>query len=142
MIAVMIENCDGKTLPGTPHPMQCFVVPPEISKRDLYQPGLRSGWDLELEQWVVPPEKGRVRDVEKEMNAAYVFALECADKMERLIRYEPQKAEMYWHQIHNRRRRDHQAGKGDYSPSNVVYKMLANRGLFPQIAELTGEYIA
>lgn len=142
MIGVMVENCDGIELPGTPHPMQCFVVPPEISKSDLYQPGLRSGWDLELSQWIVPPEKSRVRDVQKEMNSAYVFALECADKMERLIRYEPQKAEMYWEQIHHRRRRDHQAGKGDYSQANIVYKMLANRGLFPQIAELTGTYIA
>jgi hypothetical protein len=62
--------------------------------------------------------------------------------MERLLRYEPDKAVMLWHQIHQRRRRDQMAGKGDYSESNIVYKFLANRGLFPAISEASGEYIA
>jgi hypothetical protein len=62
--------------------------------------------------------------------------------MDRLLKYEPDKAVMLWHQIHKRRRRDHQAGKGDYSDSNITYKMLANRGLFPAISEVSGEYIA
>jgi hypothetical protein len=29
MIAVMVGNIDGVLLPGTPFPMQCFVVPPD-----------------------------------------------------------------------------------------------------------------
>lgn len=142
MIGVMVDTVDGVKLPGTPYPMQCFVVAPEVGKHDLYQPGLRSGYDLDANEWIVPPERSRVHDVEKEMYAAYVAALEAADKMERLLTFEPDKAVMYWHQIHKRRRRDHQAGKGDYSPSNIVYKMLFNRGLTPQIAEVSGEYIA
>lgn len=142
MIGVMVEKMDGTTLPGTPFPMQCFVVPPQIKKENLYQPGLRSGYDLDADSWIVPPDKSRVHDVSKEMNSAYVYALESADKMERLLEYEPEKATMFWHQIHKRRRRDQMAGKGDYSDSNIVYKMLANRGLFPKISDISGEYIA
>ncbi len=142
MIAVMVSKIDGTRLPGTPYPMQCFVVPPEISRQALYRPGLRSGYDLDADVWIVPPERDRVRDVKAEQKNDYIFALECADKMEKLLKYEPSRAVMYWHQIHNRRRRDQQAGKGDYAQSNIVYKELANRGLFPEIAEVSGEYIA
>lgn len=142
MIGVMISECDGTILPGTTFPLQCFVVPPEIKKEDLYKPGLRSGYDLATDQWIVPPDKSRVHDVEKEMNQSYTIALENADKMDRLLRYEPDKAIQFWHQIHRRRQRDHRKGRGDYSPSNITYKMLANRGLFPKISEVSGEYIA
>lgn len=142
IIGLMVEHMDGTTLPGTTHPMQCFVVPPEIKKTDLYKPGLRSGWDFRSHSWVVPPDPTRVHDVQKEMNSAYVMGLEAADKMEHLLRYEPDKAIQYWHQIHKRRQRDQRAGKGDYSDSNIVYKFLANRGLFPEISEVSGEYIA
>lgn len=142
MIGVMVDNCDGTKLPGTPFPLQCFVVPPTVSKDDLYKPGLRSGYDLALDTWIVPPDRNRVHDVENEMNEAYTIALETADKMERLLRYEPEKAIMLWHQVHSRRRRDQAKGRGDYAPSNIVYKMLANRKLFPAISEASGEYIA
>lgn len=142
MIGIMVEHVDGTKLPGTTHPMQCFVVAPEIKPEDLYQHGLRSGYDIGQEHWIIPPERGRVHDVKTEMNNLYVYALESKDKMERLLEYEPDKAVQYWHQIHRRRQRDHRAGKGDYSASNIVYKYLANAGLFPQISELSGEYIA
>jgi hypothetical protein len=143
IIGIMVAHVDGTLLPGTPYPMQCFVVDTKsLSREDLFKPGLRSGYDLKTEKWVVPPDRMRVHDVEKEMNAQYVMALEAADKMERLLRYEPDKAIMYWHQIHKRRQRDQREGKGDYSESNIVYKFLANRGLFPEIAALSGEYIA
>jgi len=142
MIGIMVDNIDGTKLPGTPFPMQIFVVAQGITKMDLYKPGLRSGYDLFTQEWIVPPDKGRIHNVEKEMNEAYTIGLESADKMERLLRYEPDKAVMYWHQLHSRRRRDQQAGKGDYAPSNIVYKMLANRGLFEAISEASGEYIA
>lgn len=142
MIGIMISECDGTTLPGTPFPLQCFVVPSKIKREDLYKPGLRSGYDLATDTWIVPPDRSRVHDVEHEMNQSYTIALENADKMDRLLRYEPEKAIQFWHQIHKRRSRDQRAGKGDYSPSNVTYKMLANRGLFPQISEISGEHIA
>lgn len=142
MIAVMVNNIDGTKLPGTVHIMQCFVIPPDVKQEDLYQPGMRSGWDIDEAKWIVPPERNRVVDVQAEQNAAYVYALQTADKMERLLRYEPDKAVTFWHQIHKRRQRDMRGGKGDFADSNIAYKMLANRGLFPQISEVSGEYIA
>lgn len=142
MIGVMVGDVDGTLLPGTTHPLQCFVVPPDVTKEQLYAPGLRSGYDLLTDTWIQPPEHERAFNVEQEQNADYVYALECADKMERLLRYEPDKAISYWHQIHERRRRDQKAGKGDFAQSNIVYKFLANRGLFDDISEASGEYIA
>lgn len=142
MIGIMIEACDMVILPGTTHTMQCFVVAKRMTKADLYKPGLRSGYDLETHTWIVPPDKSRNHLVERDENMSYTLALENADKMERLLRYEPDKATMFWHQIHKRRMRDQTAGLGDYSASNITYKMLENRGLFPQIAETSGEYIA
>ena len=142
MIALFVDKVDGTKLPGTTHPMQCFVVAKGIRPTDLYKPGLRSGYQIALNRWLVPPERSRSHDVAAEQNADYQYALECADKMERLLRYEPDKAVTFWHQIHARRRRDQQMGKGDYSQSNIIYKFLANRGLFPKLEEVSGEYIA
>lgn len=142
MIGVMVGNVDGTKLPGTTHDMQCYVVPREISKEQLYQPGLRSGYDIQAKKWIVPPEKGRVHNIEAEMNGYYVYALQAADKVQQLLRYEPDKAVQYWHQLHVKRQADMIAGKGDFSESNVAYKMLNNRGLFPLIEEASGEHIA
>lgn len=142
IIGLMVEHVDGTTLPGTPYDMQCFVVPKGLAKEDLYRPGLRSGYDLEHDEWIVPPDPQRSLDIEHQRNEAYVYAMECADKMERLLRYDPERAEDYWHQIHAARRRAQQEGRGDLSLPNIVYKFLANRGLFPRLSELTGEYIA
>jgi hypothetical protein len=142
MIGVMISNVDGTQLPGTHYPMQCFVVPPDVKREDLYKPGLRSGYDLKADEWITPPEHERSLDVKSQLPGFYAYALEQADKMEALLRYEPEKAKLLWHQIHERRRVDQKAGKGDYAQSNIVYKFLANRGLFDAISEATGEYIA
>lgn len=142
MISVMVEHMDGKHLPGTTHPMQNFVVPPGIEPTMLYQPGLRSGYHLNPPEWIVQPELSRVHNIEQEMNASYVYALECADKMERLLQYEPDHAVQYWHMIHRQRQRDQRAGLGDFTLSNIVYKFLAKRGLLPEIAQASGEYIA
>lgn len=142
MIAVMVEKLDGKLLPGTPHPMQNFVVGEGIKPSDLYKPGLRSGYNLDNGKWIVPPERDRAHDVQKEEGGFYAWSLQCADKMERLLRYEPDAAVRYWHQIHAKRQRDMRAGKGDFTESNILYKLLAQRGLFPEISQVSGEYIA
>lgn len=142
MIGVMVSHFDGTPLPGTTHPMQGYVVSKAIRPQDLYKPGLRSGYQLENDQWIVPPERNRIHDVQREQNADYQYALEQADKMERLLRYEPHKAVQFWHQIHMRRMSDQKQGKGDFSQSNIIYKFLANRGLFPRLEEATGEHIA
>lgn len=137
MIGIMVDACDGQYLPGTTHELQAFVVDTsKLSKDDLYQPGLRSGYDLHTQRWIVPPDKSRVRDVKREQDIDHTYALEVADKMERLIRYEPDKAVRYYKQIHRRRMRDHISGKGDFSQSNVVYKMLDQRGLFDKLRDL------
>ncbi len=142
MIGLMVSNLDGKVLPGTPHPLQLFVVPKEVEINELYKPGLRSGYLIEEDQWVVPPDKSRVMDIDKEMHDTYTYALEVADKMDRLIKYEPQKAVMYWHQLHRMRKRDQQAGKGDFAPSNIAYKFVVNQDLVPKIEEISGESYA
>lgn len=142
MIGIMVQYLDGTIVPGTPFTLQDFVVGRGLTKQDLYKPGLRSGYDLANDTWIVPPDKSRVHDVEHEMNLAYTQGLEAADKMDRLLRYEPLQAIRYWHTIHKKRQRDMKNGMGDYATSNVVYKTLANRGMFDQISALTGEHIA
>lgn len=142
MIGLMVHHVDGTTLPGTTHPMQCYVVAKGLRPEDLYRPGLRSAYNINENKWVVSPEHDRVHDVAKEQAGDYEYALEQADKMDRLLRYEPDKAVTFWHQIHQRRMRDQQLGKGDFSQSNIIYKFLANRGLFPAISQASGEYIA
>jgi hypothetical protein len=142
MIGIMIAGTDGITIPGTPYPLQAFVVAKQFKPHDLYKKGLRSGYDIIKGTWIEPPDRSHDHNVEQSENGFYVWAMQMADKMESLLRYEPDKAVMFWHQLHQRRMRDQQAGKGDFAESNVVYKFLANRGLFPRIAETSGEYIA
>lgn len=141
LIGLMVKHLDGTKLPGTPFELQDFVVGKKISPHDLYQFGLRSGYDISTGKWFIPPEH-REHNVEQEYNVDYVYALESADKMERLLRYDPQRAVDFWHQIHKRRMRDESAGKGDFSQANIVYKFLASRGLFPALSQASGEYIA
>jgi hypothetical protein len=109
---------EGENLPGTTHEMQCFVVSKKLAPEDLYKPGLRSAYVVYGKgqgTWFVPPDKSRSHDVEREENEAYTIALENADKMDRLLRYEPDKALMFYKQIHKRRQRDQTRGKGDYT---------------------------
>lgn len=142
MIALMVDRLDGTVLPGTPFPLQDFVVSEGIKPNDLYKPGLRSGYNIDTNKWIVPPERSRIHDVKVEEANAYTRALLMADKMERLLIHEPDAAIRFWHSIHRKRQADMRAGKGDYADSNVTYKMLSQRGLFPQIADVSGEYIA
>jgi len=142
MIALMVDKLDGTTLPGTPFPLQDFVVGEGIKPTDLYKPGLRSGYDIDTGRWIVPPERNRVHDVKAEQGAWYSWALQQADKLELLMRYEPDQAIQMWHNIHHQRQRAMRAGKGDFSFYNILYKMLANRQLFPKLSALTGEYLA
>lgn len=130
MIGFMVGDVDGTKLPGTPHPIQAYVVPPEIKPKDLYKPGLRSGlivYGKGQGRWIVPPDRERVHDVEHEMNDAYTVGLLSADKLDLLMRYEPDKAQQYWQELHHKRQLDQRAGLGDFSTSNIIWKMLANR---------------
>jgi hypothetical protein len=142
MIGLLVSELDNVSLPGTSHPMQGYVVAKGIRPQDLFKPGLRSGYQIKPARWVVPPEKDRSHDVQKEQFADYQFALQQADKMERLLKYEPHKAIEFWHQIHMRRQSDQKQGKGDFSQSNIIYKFLNNRGLFPQLEAAGAGHIA
>ena len=142
LVGICTQYLDGKKYEGVPYPLQCYVVPNEVTRKDLYAPGLRSGYELETDEWINPPEKNRSRDVKKAQPEDYAWAIQQVDKMQLLLKHDPEKAKMLWDQIHRRRRRDQQDGKGDYSQSNIVYKALANWGLLDSIAELTGEHIA
>lgn len=142
MIGLMIEGTDGITLPGTSYELQAYVVGRNLHPADLYKPKLRAGYDIGAHRWISPPDRSLAHDVKAQENAFYVWGLQAADKMERLLRYEPDKAVDYWHQIHRKRIKDQMAGKGDYSESNILYKFLAQRKLLPQIAQTSGEYIA
>lgn len=141
MIGLMVESLDDVTLPGTTYPLQLFIQPPEIKPEDIFKPGLRSAYSLDEERWLVPPDRNRVHDIEKEMHDTYTYAIETADKMDRLIRYEPHKAVTFWHQLHRRRRRDQKSGKGDFAPSNISYKMIVNRGLTEDLGQIMGQKI-
>ena len=140
MIAIMMDECDDTLVPGTSHPLQCYVVSNEFAKNDLYKPGLRSAYDISDRSWIVAPEKHRSHDVKREMNEAYTIALENADKMEKLICYEPLKAIKFYDQVHRRRKSDMLGGKGDFVPSNITYKMIEQRGLGNQVKSLIKQY--
>lgn len=133
MIGLMIEGCDGVTLPGTTYELQAYVVGRKIHPADLYKPGLRAGYDINHHKWISPPDPTLIHDVKSQENGFYTWALQAADKMERLMRYEPDKAQQYYLQIHRKRMRDQTMGKGDNSESNILYKFLDKRGLLPKL---------
>lgn len=136
MIGIMVKEFDGVLLPGTTHDIQAFVVSEKLKPKDLYRPGLRSGLDLDTNKWIVPPNRHLTHDVEHEMNVAYTYALEVCDKMDRLLKFEPNKAKRYYEILHGRRQKDQATGRGDFSESNIAYKALANHGYFNKLRDL------
>jgi hypothetical protein len=141
MIGLLVEKLDNIKLPGTPYDLQLFVQPSSIKPGDIFKPGLRAGYNLNDQTWISPPDRSRVHDIEREWHDTYTYALEIADKMDRLIQYEPQKAVLFWNQLHRRRARDQRGGKGDFAPSNIAYKMIVNRGYTEQLGDLMGKKI-
>lgn len=143
LISLMVEKCDGTIVPGTTHPVQCFVVDSVRYKpKDLYQPGLRSGYNFETGQWLVPPEPERSKDVTKMYPAEVTYAKDVVSKMKILLKYDKYAVKTYWRYLHRQRFLSMRAGKGDFSPENIIYKMLSNEDLFPLIEQTTGEHIA
>jgi len=143
LIRIMIEDIDGTIVPGTTHPMQVFVVDSDrLSPADLYRPGMRSAYNLDTKEWIVPPERNRVKNVYDTYPSAIAYARMVEDKVRILLRYNSSALEIYYKFLHHQRQRDMIAGKGDYSLNNIVYKWLANRGLLGEISGATGLYIA
>jgi hypothetical protein len=104
--------------------------------KDKYAEGVRSGWSIDKARWIVAPEKDRAHDVLREMPSVIAFAKEQTDKMRLLLQYNPVYAKVFWKEIHHRRQRDQEVGKGDFSESNIVYKYMENAGLLPAIHAL------
>ena len=144
MIKIIIDNLDGDLVPGTLHPIQCFVVDVnEIkSPSEIYKVGVRSAYNLETNEWIVKPERDRSKNIRSQFPDLFRKAKQASAKMKLLLQFQPESAKTYWHFLHKRRRDDMKAGMGDYSESNIVYKMLANDGLFDDISQVTGEHIA
>lgn len=142
LIGLVLDKLDGTKVAGTSHPIQTFIVPQKITQSNLYQPGLRSGYSLDTDTWIVPPDKNLAMDTEQQENGFYTYALLSSDKMARLLKDDPKRAAQFWEQIHHRRRRDQALGKGDRSEANLVYKFLFKRGLAPELEQATGEHIA
>lgn len=141
-IPIMVDKLDGTMLPGTEHPIQHFVVAAGIEPDDLYKPGVRSAWSFRDAKWLVPPERDRVHDVQTEFATLFFRAKLVEEKMDELLKYNPVYAKEYWHQIHWKRQKDQRAGKGDFSESNIEYKLLFNDGYFDRIRDELGEKIS
>lgn len=129
LIKVIMGGFDGKIVPDTPFPVQCYVVPGDVSRESLYAPGMRSGYDLLLNEWIVPPERARTRDVYEEWPSMIAHARLVEGKMRLLAEYAPEAATRYLRELASKRREDMRAGKGDYAPSNIDYKWLHHVGL-------------
>jgi hypothetical protein len=142
LIQIVIDEMDGRFVPGTQHPIQDFMVPPDVYPQDMYKPGLRSAWDIENDMWFVAPEKDRVHDVSKELPILYQRAEDMADKMEQMLDHDPVYAKQLFKQIHRKRTLDQQRGLGDFSEGNIVYKYLLHKGLFDRLRSELGIYIA
>lgn len=139
LIRVMVHSVDGTLLPGTDIPLQAYVVPADITREDLYKPGLRSGYDLDTREWIVPPDRSLAKEVRPSLRA---YAEMVVDKMKLLLMYAPEAAQEFWHQLHKSRQEAQRAGLGDHSDANVAYKAIAQAGLHPAIERVTGERIA
>jgi hypothetical protein len=142
LIQIVIDEMDGRFVPGTQHPIQDFMVPPDVYPQDMYKPGLRSAWDIQNDMWFVAPEKDRVHDVSKELPILYQRAEDMADKMEQMLDHDPVYAKQLFKQIHRKRTLDQQRGLGDFSEGNIVYKYLLHKGLFDRLRSELGIYIA
>lgn len=136
LMAILVENCDGKIVPGTPYILQTFVMSPQIPPELHYQTGLRSGYDIVNNSWIVPPERSRSHDVEAEYTDLYISALQVADKLEILIRHQPKRALKYYHFVHTKKQKEQDRNQGDFGKWNIIFKMLLKKGIVDQIWQL------
>jgi SAM-dependent methyltransferase len=142
LVSLSIAHIDGTFLPGTTHPMQFFVVPYQTFPQDKFKPGERSGYSLLERQWFVEPEKDRAHDIQTEMPDIWVKAVDMADKMNDMLDHDPERAREMWHLLHKKRTLEQNAGEGDFSEGNIIYKYMLNHGIFDRLRTELGEYIA
>lgn len=134
LIQMHVQHVDGTHIPGSPHPLQCFAVQVGVTPKDRFKPGLRSGYDLDTGHWVVPPEQSRDKDVQKDFPDIFEKASEVAEQMKTLLDAGDSKTAIeLWKQVHEKRQLDQQAGLGDYSESNIIYKWLVHEGIVDRL---------
>jgi hypothetical protein len=134
LVVMNIDKLDGTFLPGGSHPLQFFTVAGNITPEIQFQPGLRSGYDLDTREWIVPPEKERSHDIALEYPDVYQRASDIAEKMSLMLDTDqPELAKELWKQVHKKRQLDQRAGLGDFSEGNIVYKWLVHQGLVDRL---------
>lgn len=131
---------DGTKIAGTNFLLQTFVVSPKITPELKFQKGLRSGYNINTNAWINPPDPTLAHDVEKEYNAFYIFSLETLDKLKSLIKFNPQQAKEYVSYLHRRRREEADKMLGDYGIFNIAWKMLDRSGMLGELEGLTNEH--
>jgi DNA-directed RNA polymerase subunit RPC12/RpoP len=128
---------DGVFVPGTQHPLQFFMIPPETNLAAMFHKGIRSGWSFRDEDWINPPEKNRVHNVSEELPDLYRRAAAIGDKMRILLDgHHYDEAKQLFALIHAKRNLDEHEGLGDFSEGNIVYKYLLHEGLFDRLKEI------
>lgn len=143
LITIVTTELDGAPIPGSRHPLQDFVVNPDIFPQDLYKSGERSAWSFQTNEWFVPPERERTHIVSDEMPRAFLRAQDMADKLTTLLdAKETDAARDFYAQVHKKRSADEKAGLGDFSEGNIVYKWLLHQGLFDRLNNEAGLHIA
>ena len=136
LIQMNIEHLDGTFLPGGSHPIQVFALPDGAMPQDRFAKGVRSGWDFQTKEWLVPPEKNRVHNIDKEFPEVYARAAGIADKMTEMLDMKNYKAaDKLWNQVHRKRQLDQQHGGGDFSDGNIVYKFLVHEGIVQRLRD-------
>lgn len=139
LVEMNIDFLDGTSLPGSTHPMQFFTVSPGITFDDQFQPGLRSGFDLDAMTWVVPPEESRSRTIQNAYPDVFERASDIADKMKLMLdNGDAERAVELWKQVHKKRQEEQRAGGGDYAEGNIVYKWLVHEGLVDRLRHELG----
>jgi hypothetical protein len=134
LIRAVTADLDGTFVPGTRHPLQYFVLNLDDDLLAHFKPGMRSGWDLQTQQWIVPPEHERSHDVQKDLPELFIRASAIAEKMRLLLDSgHEDEAKTLFAQIHAKRSLDEQEGLGDFAEGNIVYKYLLHEGLFDRL---------
>lgn len=139
LILLVTTELDGTDLPGTPHPLQNFVQKVGASPEDMFKPGLRSAWDFQTHEWLVPPDKTRAHNPVLEFPEIFEKAKAIGEKMTILLdHHDYDAAKDLYKEVHEKRGMD----PSDYSEGNIEYKWLAHKGLFERLNNEAGMHIA
>ena len=139
LILLVTTELDGTDLPGTPHPLQNFVQKVGASPEEMFKPGLRSAWDFQTHEWLVPPDKTRAHNPVLEFPEIFEKAKAIGEKMTILLdHHDYDAAKDLYKEVHEKRGMD----PSDYSEGNIEYKWLAHKGLFERLNNEAGMHIA